>query len=206
MKTNLLKKLAVCLALTAGMSAFSFCTKEDDGLTDEARATVQKLKGDYNLKCATWTPAPATKSSVLVLIDTTEAKNIGGVSVSIEGKNGAYDKGTIKIEIPFYHFVSDFCAFFNQEIPAGVTQLPQSWVVNVAYEIDDFGKILFPEYDFDELGGYLADVYVSFDETESSIILSVTTKFSGGILEEFFDGSFINNFGSGTFQIYFRKQ
>ncbi len=203
MRFKTIKGLWLGILLIAALG-YTGCTKEDDGLTKEAREAVEMLRGDYGCHFVTWTPEIGTKSGVLVLVDTTEAKSLGGVDIRIEGMSAAGDKGTIRIEIPFFGFVSNFFSFFNHPVPDGMAGFPKSWVVEVRYEIDDKGNVFFPEYDFEGIKGYLIDVSLLYDLESRSLTLNVATNVGEDLNIDL--GAFFNEFFSGEFRVCFVKK
>ena len=205
MRTYYLKGLMMSCVLLLGTIAFSNCTKEDDGLTQEARETIAKLKGDYSLGGVNYIPKTETKATFLVLVDSEEAKNFTGVNVSIEGQDGSYDKGTIKVQIPLYQFVTNFFTLFNEPVPQDFAQCPATWNVEVKYSVDDKGNVLFPDYDFDELGNYLASVKLNFDEQTEELTLDVVTNFDDAFFSSVLNMAFLGNFDGGTIRITFNK-
>ena len=78
MKLNLIKSLAICLAVIGGAVATSSCSKEDRGLTPEAKKTIERFEGQYRLSSVNWIQENETRSGFWVKIDTTTKDGASG--------------------------------------------------------------------------------------------------------------------------------
>lgn len=202
MKVSLSKLLSWSILIALAVCLLPQCTKEDYGLTKEARESIERLQGDYSCHLAAWSPKNA-KSGLLVLVDTTEAKTLESAVLAVEGKDEAGDEGSVRAEVPFHHLVSVYSTFFNAPASNSVRSFPKSWEVTADYEVDSRGEVSFSNYEYAEIDGCSLDVSFDFDQHLECVTLMVQAGIDD---EEKIDmGDFLNTFFSGQFRIIYRK-
>ena len=138
MKLNLFKGLAICLAIIGGAMATSSCSKEDHGLTPQARKTIEIFEGEYRLSSVNWIQDNETRSGFWIQIDTTAKDGLSGeIKLDVIHDEDDYSKGTVRIEIPLYFYVNKFFTYFNAAVPNYYNSIPGGYVIQIKYEIDD---------------------------------------------------------------------
>ncbi len=204
MKLNLFKSLAIGLAIIGGAMAASSCSKEDKGLTPEAKRTIELFEGNYRLSSVNWIQDDQTRSGFWFQIDTTSNKSgeSGEIKLNIIHDGEDYSKGTVRIEIPMYFYVNKFFSYFNTEVPNYYGNVPGGYVIQIRYEIDDLGGIKFDPEDIDKsLEKFIESIRLNFNEEEQRLTLDLGTTFGEGWLSDLLNGLL-----RGFFQIVFEKE
>lgn len=200
MKFNLLQGAAILCAVSMAVG----CTKNEIDV-------AEVMPGNYKLDKAEWM-MPGTRSDGredtvnvrLDLIDVDSLNVNGIVKVSVRG-DGNGDKGVVHMELPVGYLIS---STFNQlskwcpvSLPAYPVNCGKSWVVDINYSIDDFGKVL---YDIDPatyavFKKYLVDIDLAFDKEKEELILNIHTDLGSGLNAIFFS-ELADSLKSGSFQ------
>lgn len=204
MKLNLFKGLAIGLAIIGGVLAASSCSKEDHGLTPQARKTIEKFEGQYKLSSVNWIRDDETRSGFWINIDTTATKDGGSGEIKLDVIHDGedYSKGTVRIEIPLYFYVNKFFTYFNAAVPSYYGSVPGGYVIQIKYEIDDLGGITFNPQDIDSgLDKFIDGIKLNFNEEEQRLTLDLGTTFGEGWLSDLLNGLL-----KGFFQIVFEKE
>ena len=203
MKLNLFKGLAICLAIIGGAMATSSCSKEDHGLTPQARKTIERFEGEYRLSSVNWIQDNETRSGFWIQIDTTAKGGYSGeIKLDVIHDEDDYSKGTVRIEIPLYFYVNKFFTYFNAAVPNYYNSIPGGYVIQIKYEIDDLGAITFnPQGIDDGLDKFISGIKLNFDEEGQMLTLDLGTTFGEGWLSDLLNGLL-----KGFFQIVFEKE
>ncbi len=183
--------------------ATSSCSKEDHGLTPQARKTIERFEGEYRLSSVNWIQDNETRSGFWIQIDTTAKDGLSGeIKLDVIHDEDDYSKGTVRIEIPLYFYVNKFFTYFNAAVPNYYNSIPGGYVIQIKYEIDDLGAITFNPLGIDDgLDKFISGIKLNFDEKEQRLTLDLGTTFGEGWLSDLLNGLL-----KGFFQIVFEKE
>ena len=183
--------------------ATSSCSKEDHGLTPQAKKTIERFEGEYRLSSVNWIQDNETRSGFWIQIDTTAKDGLSGeIKLDVIHDEDDYSKGTVRIEIPLYFYVNKFFTYFNAAVPNYYNSIPGGYVIQIKYEIDNLGAITFNPLGIDDgLDKFISGIKLNFDEEEQRLTLDLGTTFGEGWLSDLLNGLL-----KGFFQIVFEKE